>query len=68
MRDLALIMGTASILIGLFLLLAPDSLEKIGQKTNRFYNLDSVVFKNRLIFGALLILAAFFLVYVTYFA
>ncbi len=68
MDKLALIMGTASILIGLFLLLAPDSLEKIGEKTNRFYNLDSVVFKNRLIFGLLLILASLFLTYVTYFA
>ena len=68
MKDLALIMGTASILIGLFLLHAPDSLEKIGKKTNRFYNLDSVVFKNRLIFGLLLMLASFFLIYVTYFA
>ena len=68
MENIALIIGTTSILIGLFLLLAPDTLENIGKQTNRFYNIDGVIFKNRLLFGSLLVLASFFLVYVTYFS
>ncbi|MCF6237570.1 MAG: hypothetical protein L3J79_01945 [Candidatus Marinimicrobia bacterium] len=62
---MALLMGSVSILIGLFLLLAPDSLAKLGEQTNRFYNIDGLVFKNRKVFGSLLMLAALLLAYLT---
>ena len=65
MSKMALLLGSISILIGLLLLLAPDSLAKIGEQTNRFYNIDGMVFRNRKIFGSLLMAAALFLAYLT---
>ncbi|NQV14449.1 hypothetical protein HQ531_03240 [bacterium] len=65
MRDFGLLLASASILIGLFLLYSPGSLVKIGEQTNRFYDIDGLVFKNKIVFGVLLMLAALLLVYLT---
>jgi hypothetical protein len=65
MRDLGLFLSTISILIGVLLLLAPKVMVKLGEQTNRLYNVDGLVYRNRYIFGGLLFMAGLFLVYTT---
>lgn len=63
MRDFGLLLASVSILIGMFLLYSPGSLVKIGEQTNRFYNIDGLVFRNRFVFGPALMLASALLYY-----
>lgn len=65
MREFGIILSIASILIGVLLLVAPNSLVKLGEKTNRPYNIDGMIYRNRYVFGIFLMLAAVFMVYTT---
>ena len=65
MRNLAILLALLSTIIGVLLLAAPKTLIKLGEQTNRLYNIDGVVYRNRFIFGGLLFLAGFFLIYTT---
>lgn len=63
MREIALLLGSIAILIGVMLLFAPRILVRVGEETNAIYNIDGIVYRNRYLFGVLLILASFFMTY-----
>jgi len=65
MRKFGILLSIISILIGLLLLIAPKMLVKLGEQTNRLYNIDGLIYRNRYVFGLLLMGAGAFMVYTT---
>jgi len=65
MREFGILLSIVSILIGLLLLIAPKMLVKLGEQTNRLYNIDGLIYRNRYVFGLLLMGAGAFMVYTT---
>ncbi len=65
MREFGILLSIVSILIGILLLVAPKVLVKLGEQTNRLYNIDGLVYRNRYVFGAVLLIAGGFMVYST---
>ncbi len=65
MREFGILLSIISILIGLLLLIAPKMLVKLGEQTNRLYNIDGLIYRNRYVFGLLLMGAGAFMVYTT---
>ena len=63
MREVGILLASMSIAIGILLLVAPQVLVRLGEQTNRLYNIDGSVFRHRYAFGAGLIFAAIFMVY-----
>lgn len=66
MREFGILLSLVSILIGVLLIFAPQALAKMGEQANRLYNIDSLVYRNRMLFGGLLFLASLFLIYSTF--
>jgi len=65
MRELGLLLSVISMIIGLLLLMAPKILIQLGDKTNKLYNIDGYVYRNRYLFGGFLVVAGTFLIYTT---
>jgi len=65
MREFGILLSFISILIGLLLLVAPKMLVKLGEQTNRLYNIDGLIYRNRYVFGLFLMVAGAFMVYTT---
>ena len=65
MREFGILLSFISMLIGVLLLVAPNVLVKLGEQTNKLYNIDGLVYRNRYAFGAILLLAGAFMVYTT---
>jgi hypothetical protein len=65
MREFGILLSVMSLLIGVLLLVAPKILVKLGEQTNRLYNIDGVFYRNRYLSGAFLIVAGVFMVYTT---
>ena len=65
MREFGILLSLISILIGILLLIAPKVLVKLGEQTNRFINIDGLIYRNRYTFGGLLLIAGAFMVYTT---
>ncbi len=65
MREFGILLSVVSILIGVLLLVAPKVLVKLGEQTNKLYNIDGLVYRNRYAFGAVLLIAGAFMVYTT---
>jgi len=65
MREFGILLSMISIIIGVLLLTAPKVLVKLGEQSNRLYNMDGVIYRNRFAFGLVLMLAAAFMVYTT---
>jgi len=65
MREFGILLSIISILIGILLLVAPKSLVKLGEQTNRLYNIDGLIYRNRYVFGLFLMVAGAFMVYTT---
>ncbi len=65
MREFGLLLSILSMLIGALLILAPNVLVQLGKQTNKLYNIDGFVYRNRYLFGALLAIAGVFLIYST---
>ncbi len=65
MREFGILLSIISILIGILLLVAPKSLVKLGEQTNRLYNIDGLIYRNRFVFGLFLMVAGAFMVYTT---
>jgi len=66
MREFGLILGLPAIAMGVMLLFAPKALVRVGEQTNKLYNIDGMVYRNRTIFGAFLIFASLFMTYTTF--
>ena len=65
MREFGILLSLISIIIGILLLVAPKALVKLGEQTNRLYNIDGLIYRNRYVFGLFLMAAGTFLVYTT---
>ena len=65
MKEFGIILSIISILIGVLLLVAPKALVKLGELSNRLYNIDGLIYRNRYVFGLFLMVAAAFMVYTT---
>ncbi|MBT3252430.1 MAG: hypothetical protein HN995_02675 [Candidatus Marinimicrobia bacterium] len=65
MREFGILLSIISILIGILLLIAPKVLVKLGEQTNRLYNIDGLIYRNRYAFGLFLMAAAAFMFYTT---
>jgi len=65
MREFGILLSIVAIVIGILLLVAPKSLVKLGEQTNRLYNIDGLIYRNRYVFGLLLMGAGAFMVYTT---
>jgi hypothetical protein len=63
MRELGIGLGVLAIVIGLMLLFAPRALVRVGEQTNIIYNIDGLIYRNRIVFGISLILASMFMAY-----
>lgn len=63
MREFGILMASVAIIIGLLLLLAPKLLVRVGEQTNKLYNIDGLIYRNRYFFGSFLVLASLFLAY-----
>jgi len=61
MREFGILLSLVAILIGIMLLVAPQSLVKLGEQTNRLYNVDGLVYRHRIWFGSFLVLACIFI-------
>ncbi|MBC8193422.1 MAG: hypothetical protein H8E18_13640 [FCB group bacterium] len=46
-------------------MVAPKALVKLGEQSNRLYNIDGLIYRNRYAFGLLLMAAGAFMVYAT---
>ena len=65
MREFGILLSIISIIIGTLLLVAPKALVKLGEQSNRLYNIDGLIYRNRYMFGMFLMVAAAFMVYTT---
>ncbi|MCF7827285.1 MAG: hypothetical protein K9M55_10555 [Candidatus Marinimicrobia bacterium] len=65
MREFGIFLSIISILIGILLLIAPKVLVQLGEQSNRLYNIDGLIYRNRYAFGLFLMAAGVFMVYVT---
>ncbi len=65
MREFGILLSVMSLIIGVLLLIAPKVLVKLGEQTNRLYNIDGIIYRNRFLTGSFLILAGAFMVYTT---
>ena len=65
MKEFGIILSIISILIGVLLLVAPKALVKLGELSNRLYNIDGLIYRNRYVFGLFLMVAGAFMVYTT---
>ena len=64
METISLIIAAIALLTGFLLVLAPTTLIKAGEFFNRIYNLESLVYKRRIPFGVIFILAGVVLFYI----
>lgn len=65
MREFGILLSIISIIIGILLLVAPKVLVKLGEQSNRLYNIDGLIYRNRYVFGLFLMAAGAFMVYTT---
>lgn len=65
MREFGILLSFISMLIGVLLLVAPKILVQLGEQTNRLYNIDGMVYRNRYAFGLILLVAGLFMIYTT---
>jgi uncharacterized sodium:solute symporter family permease YidK len=65
MKEFGILLAIISIVIGVLLLVAPKFLVQLGEQTNRLYNIDGLIYRNRTLFGLTLMVAAAFMVYTT---
>ncbi|MEA3286753.1 MAG: hypothetical protein U9Q77_05195 [Candidatus Marinimicrobia bacterium] len=66
MREFGIVLSLISIAIGVLLLIAPKVLIKLSEQTNRLYNIDGLVYRNRYLLGSMLLFASAFLIYTTF--
>ena len=57
METINLTIGVLALLTGLLLVIAPTALIRAGEFFNRVYNLESLVYKQRVPFGIVFIIA-----------
>lgn len=60
------IIGGILVIFGILLMASPNTILKIERKADRVYVLDHRILKNRYVFGALLILSASYMIYVSF--
>jgi len=65
MREFGIFLSIISMLIGILLLIAPKVLVQLGEQSNRLYNIDGLIYRNRYLFGLFLMAAGAFMVYAT---
>jgi len=65
MREFGILLSIISIVIGILLLFAPRVLVQLGEQSNRLYNIDGLIYRNRYGFGLFLMAAGAFMIYAT---